>query len=319
MQGPHRYPTGFGMSILVIVVLLAGCSRQDLYDAAMAHERNAAGLVEASIDVDGRTIAYLHNATPRDGDTLVLVHGFAANKENWLRMAGHLTGTYNVYAIDLPGHGKSDRDLESDYSIKAQVGYMNAILDALGLDQVHMVGNSMGGAITALYAATYPDRIITATLLDPAGIFEFDSELVSRVLDGDNPLIVSKPGDFERLVDFALEQKPFVPWPIYSVMEEEALARKAINEYIFLQIRDSGYQPAFRNTLGSITAPVLVIWGKEDRVINYRNADVFAERIPRARKALLEDVGHAPMIEVPAKTARLVKDWIETSPLASYP
>ncbi|BES73325.1 alpha/beta fold hydrolase [Marinobacter nanhaiticus D15-8W] len=319
MQGSYRRLTGFSTAMLAIVMLLSGCSRQDFYEAAIAHERNAAGLVEATVDVDGRTIAYLHNQTPRDGDTLVLLHGFAANKENWLRMAGYLTESYNVYAIDLPGHGESNRDLERDYSIDAQVGYVRAILDALVLERVHMVGNSMGGAITALYAATYPDRIITATLLDPAGIFEYDSELVSRVLDGDNPLIVSKPGDFERLVDFALEQKPFVPWPMYSVMEEEALSRKAINEHIFLQIRDSGYQPAFRNALASITAPVLVIWGKEDRVINYRNADVFAERIPRARKVLLENVGHAPMIEVPAKTASLVVDWIESSPPTSNP
>lgn len=306
-------PKGMMALMLVFLVSLTGCSRQDFYETAMAYERNAAGLVEARIEVDGRQIAYLHNETPRDGDTLVLLHGFAANKENWLRMAAHLTDSYNVYAIDLPGHGESDQDLDRDYSIEAQVGYVNQILDALDLGRIHMVGNSMGGAITALYAATYPDRVITATLLDPAGVFQYDSELVSLVLDGKNPLIVSEPGDFERLVDFALEQKPFVPWPIYSVMEDRALARQEINQRIFLQIRDSGYQPAFRDALSAITSPVLIVWGKQDRVIDYRNADVFAEHIDRSRKVLLDNVGHAPMIEVPDETAELVTDWIKTS------
>ncbi|WP_148864312.1 alpha/beta fold hydrolase [Marinobacter fonticola] len=311
----HRLTLRFKgiVTLLVLLVWLSGCSRQDLYDAAIAYERNAAGLVEASIVVDGRTIAYLHNKTPQEGRALVLLHGFAANKAHWLRMARYLTGTYNVYAIDLPGHGDSSQAPDGDYSIEAQTGYVNAILDALGLGQVHMVGNSMGGAITALYAARYPTHLDSATLLDPAGVLEYDSEFVSLVREGNNPLIVREPGDFERLVDFTLEQEPFVPWPIYSVMEDRALAREAINERIFLQIRDFGYQPAFRDALNSITAPVLIVWGKKDRVINYRNAEVFAERITRSRKVILDNVGHAPMIEVPEETAKLVADWIERS------
>lgn len=290
--------------------VLTGCSRQALYDAAMEHERSAAGLVEADLEIAGRRIAYLKNEEPNSGADIVLLHGFGANKENWLRMAAELTDQYNVYAIDLPGHGASNQDLDRDYSIRAQTGYMKDILDALSLNQVNMVGNSMGGAITARFAATYPDRIITATLLDPAGVFEYDSELVDRVRNGENPLIVTQPGDFEKLVDFALEKKPFVPWPIYSVMEEKALANATINQHIFAQIRDSGYQPAFRQALETIRAPVLIVWGREDRVINVRNADVFDARIPRSKKIILDGIGHAPMVEVPERTAALVRDFI---------
>ncbi|ROT94586.1 alpha/beta fold hydrolase [Marinobacter sp. R17] len=297
--------------LLVSILLLSGCSREAIYDAMMAHERKAAGLLDAQIEVGDRTIAYLHNEYPVDGPTLVLLHGFAANKENWLRLSRELTDHYNVYAIDLPGHGASDKDLDRDYSIGAQAGYVKAILDTLDLKRVHMVGNSMGGAITAQFAATYPDRVASATLLDPAGVMTYDSELVERVKAGDNPLIVEQPGDFEKLVDFALEQKPFVPWPIYSVMEDRALADRAIHHRIFEQIEKSGYDAAFRDHLASIRAPVLIVWGRDDRVINYRNADVFEERIPNARKVILEHVGHAPMIEVPEQTARLIRDFIQ--------
>ncbi|MAA67120.1 MAG: alpha/beta hydrolase [Alteromonadaceae bacterium] len=297
--------------LLIAAGLLSGCSRQEIYEAAMRYERSSAGLVPDTISVDGRTIAYLHNEDMHDGDTIVMLHGFAADKENWLRMAAELTDQYNVYAIDLPGHGASNKDLDRAYGISDQVGYVKDILDALQLSQVHMVGNSMGGAITALYAATYPDRIKTATLLDPAGIFEYDSELVGLVLKGENPLVVSKPGDFEKLVDFALEKKPFVPWPIYSVMEQKAIANHAINQHIFLEIRDSGYQPEFRDSIENIRAPVLIVWGKQDRVINYRNADVFSARIPHSQKVILDGVGHAPMIEVPEQTATMLRRFIE--------
>ncbi|WP_203142876.1 alpha/beta fold hydrolase [Marinobacter mangrovi] len=302
------------LTLLVSILLLSGCSREAIYDAMLAHERKAAGLLDAQIEVDDRTIAYLHNEYPVDGPTLVLLHGFAANKENWLRLSRELTDHYNVYAIDLPGHGASDKDLNRDYTIGAQAGYVKAILDALDLQRVHMVGNSMGGAITAQFAATYPDRVASATLLDPAGVMTYDSELVERVKAGDNPLIVEQPGDFEKLVDFALEQKPFVPWPIYSVMEDRALANRAIHHRIFEQIENSGYDTAFRDRLASIRAPVLIVWGRDDRVIDYRNADVFETRIPNARKVILDHVGHAPMIEVPEQTARLIRHFIEEQP-----
>ena len=298
--------------ILLALVLLAGCSRQSIYDTALAYERGAADLEEARLQIADLSISYLRNQPVPGAETLVMLHGFGANKDNWLRMARHLTGDYNIYAFDLPGHGDSSKPLDIGYSIADQVGYVHAMLNELGLDRFHMMGNSMGGAITALYAATYPDRIRTAVLFDPAGVFEYDSELVTRVMNGDNPLIVKQAGDFERLVDFALEKKPFVPWPIYSVMEDQAIANRAVNERIFAAIRDSGYQPGFRDALEQITAPVLVVWGRQDRITDYRNGAIFIERIPNARLELLEGVGHAPMVEVPEHSATLVRELIES-------
>lgn len=297
--------------ILVSAFVLTACSRGEIYDAAIGYERRSAGLELAHIQIDDLTIAYLKNAHVKDAKTLVMIHGFAANKDNWDRMASYLTDRYNVYAVDLPGHGESTKSLDLGYTIEDQVGYLHAILAALNLSEIHLIGNSMGGAITALYAATYPESVQSATLFDPAGIFQHDSELVRLMEQGENPLIVKNPGDFKKLVDFVLEQKPFVPWPIYSVMEERALANQPVNERIFAAIRNSGYQPDFRNALQRITAPVLVVWGREDRVINYRNADIFVKEIPRAEKIILDGVGHAPMIEVPEQSAELVRALVE--------
>ncbi|MFN2360317.1 MAG: alpha/beta fold hydrolase [Marinobacter sp.] len=298
------------IAFLITTMLLGACSRQTLYDNAISWERSGAGLEESSIRVGGMTIAYLSNAEPVEGETIVLIHGFGANKDNWTRLARELTDEFNVYAIDLPGHGDSSKELDLGYRFEEQVGHVARILDALEIEQAHIMGNSMGGAITALYAATYPDQVDTAVLFDPAGIFEHDSELVDLVMEGDNPLIPSKKGDFKRLIDFAMEKKPFAPWPIYDVMEEKAIANQEVNEVIFAAIRDTGYEPDFRNAITRIQAPVLVIWGMEDRVINYRNADVFVEQIPDARKVLLEGVGHAPMVEVPEESAELFRAFL---------
>ena len=93
-------------------------------------------------------------------------------------------------------------------------------------------------------------------------------------------------------------------------MEEKAIANREVNEVIFRAIRDTGFEPDFRNAITNIQAPVLVVWGKLDRVIDYRNADVFVEAIPNARKAILDEIGHAPMVEAPEESAALFRDFL---------
>lgn len=296
--------------ILTASLLLSACSRQGIYETAIGLERSSAGLEADTVMVDDLKIAYLRNHQAVDGDTIVMIHGFGANKDNWTRLAGHLTDDFNVYAIDLPGHGESSKPLDIGYRLEDQAGYVARIMKTLSVENAHIMGNSMGGAITALYAASYPERVKSAVLFDPAGILEYESELVDLVMDGDNPLIPKQPGDFERLMDFALEKKPFVPWPIMGVMEERAIANRDVNEVIFAAIRDAGFESDFRNAITRIQAPVLIIWGKEDRVINYRNGEVFAAAIPDARLELMEGIGHAPMVEAPEESAELFRAFL---------
>ncbi|MFV8569933.1 alpha/beta fold hydrolase [Marinobacter sp. SBS5] len=295
--------------LLLTVLLTSACSRQGIYDTAIDWERSGAGLEASRITVGELEIAYLRNIEANNGDTIVLVHGFAANKDNWTRMAGELTDDFNVYAIDLPGHGDSSKPLDLGYQLEQQVSHLARILAALNINKTHMMGNSMGGAITALYTATYPEQIETAVLFNPAGILEYPSELTDLVLEGDNPLIPSKPGDFERLVDFAMEEKPFIPWPILGVMEEKAIANQAINEVIFADIREAGLNFDFRDAITHIQDPVLIVWGKEDRILNYRNGELFKQAIPGSQLTLLEGIGHAPMIETPEESARLFLEF----------
>ena len=129
------------------------------------------------------------------------------------------------------------------------------------------------------------------------------------MLAGENPLIPTQPGDFERLVDFAMEEKPFIPWPILGVMEEKAIANQDINKVIFADIREAGLNSDFRDAIKHIEDPVLIVWGKEDRVLDYRNGALFKQDIPGARLTILEGIGHAPMIETPEESAQLFLDF----------
>ncbi|MBU6954220.1 alpha/beta fold hydrolase [Hahella sp. HN01] len=293
--------------LIAALTLLSACSeiKYGLYDLAMDFERSQAGVTPKSLETQGRHFAYLENQAPPDAETILLLHGFGASKENWLRFIRHLPPRYHIVALDLLGHGDSSKDTSIPYDIDDQVGYVRAFTEAAGLSHFHLMGNSMGGAISSMYAAEYPDSVASLVLMDPAGVYDFSSELETRLQKGENPLIVRKPEDFDALMEFAMEDKPFIPWPITSVLTEKAIANTGIYDHIFAELVRERHRYDFKQVLLDIRSPTLVLWGKEDRVINYRNAEVFTRQIANSRKMIIDGVGHAPMIEAPEETAEI--------------
>src|SRR6056297_1152753 len=299
--------------ILCTVFITVGCTsmKNGLYEMAIHRECKKADLTSKTVDVNGMTIAFLERKPQKKAPTLVMVHGFAANKENWIRLAKHLVDSFHMIAVDLPGHGQSTKNPALSYGIDDQAGYLENILGRLGVERFHMVGNSMGGAIISLYAARHPEQTESLFLIDPAGIYAYESELFDRLRAGENPLIVEEKEDFYELMDFAMEKEPFIPWPVKSVMAKRSVANQAINKKIFSEIRaDRKHDDDFRSEIQKIKAPTVILWGREDRVIHWKNASVFDELIPDSGKFVLEGIGHAPMIEAPEKTADILKAFI---------
>ncbi|MCK7542707.1 alpha/beta fold hydrolase [Marinobacter bryozoorum] len=302
------------LAVLLGAVLLTGCSRYDLYEWLIAEEREKAGLELAEATLGELSVTYLSRGSPSDARALVMVHGFAANKDNWVRMAAHLPEDYYLVIPDLPGHGDSSTAGPEAYTVESQAATLVQLMDELGLDRVDMAGNSMGGGITAYFASRYPDRVDTIALFDPAGSTRYPSELDEALAEGHNPLVVREPGDFDKLMDFVMEQPPFAPWPVTAVMEEQAMARQSINDQIFEAILSSGEQLDLSGILPAIKAPTLIVWGKQDRVLAPENAEVFAAGIEDSLVVLLDGVGHVPMLEVPEQSAQLWHQFLQRHP-----
>lgn len=300
--------------VVLFAILLAGCSRHDVYRWIIDYERGQGGLESHEVEVGEHSIAYLGNEVQNPDRTLLMVHGFGGNKDNWVRMAPYLPENYRLLIPDLVGHGDSSIGSSEDYTIEAQAAMLEAFLDRLDVDQMDMAGNSMGGGITVYFASRYPDRVRTIALYDPAGSDRFPSQLDEALARGENPLVVEEPGDMDRLMDFVLEKRPFTPWPVSSVMEDKAMARQNVNRKIFNAILSSGEMVSLENVLSSIEAPALIVWGKEDRVLAPENAAVFADGIETSRVELLDGVGHVPMLEVPEKSANLWHEFLQQHP-----
>ncbi len=290
------------LGLLVTLLALMALFPEKTTAIAIDLERDARGLDYKTIVVGGNTWHYLEGG-PRDADVLLMIHGFGGDKDNWTRFAGSLTETYRVIAPDLPGFGESDWHADWDYSLFPQRDRLASFVRELGLDQIHLMGNSMGGHLAALYAHEYPDDVISLALVNNAGVDSpVESDLRRVLTHGENPLVPRSPEDFDRLLEYVSHKEPFIPWPVRGILAQRASDRTEENQSIFMAYvgdRSADLEPL----LEDVEMPVLIVWGEYDRVLHVSSVDTMRPLLPQAKVVIMEDTGHVPMIERPSDTA----------------
>lgn len=299
-----------------VLIVLAACVfyfafPERLYRISVALERKTAGLTEKQVQVGQFTICYLEGG---QGETLLLLHGFGADKDNWNRLAKHLTPKFHVVAIDVPGFGMSSRPETESYTIRDQALRLDPIVAALGLDSFHLAGNSMGGAIAGRYAAEFPDKVRTLALVNTGGIANCPkkSELSKQLEEGKNSLLLETPEDFEKMLAFVFVRPPWIPGPVKAHLARQAIERRSFNEKVFRQIHAEGSD--LEPELSRIRARTLILWGDQDRLIDVSCTEVLEKGLADSTTVILKDCGHAPMIERPEETARLYLGFLKMAP-----
>ena len=211
---------GIVIALIGLGTTLAGdYYRYDLYDAAINFEQERAGFSQGEGLAGSTTFSFLESERVDGQESIIMLHGFSGSKTNWLRLAQNLGSDYHLVALDLLGHGGTDQEITRSYSIVEQVKFVERAAASLGIKRFHLVGNSMGGAITSLYAATYPQQVITATLISPAGVHDVPSVMDDLLAQGGNPLIPTTIDEFGEVLDFVMEDKPFIPGPCRKLKE----------------------------------------------------------------------------------------------------
>ncbi|CDM40939.1 alpha/beta hydrolase fold protein [Ectopseudomonas oleovorans] len=266
-------------------------------------------LSHEQLSVHNLNIHY-YRGGPASGETLVLLHGFAADKDNWLRFSRPLTQDYRVIALDLPGFGDSDLPPGS-YDVGTQAERLADILDELGVQQAHVLGNSMGGQIAALFAARYPERVRSLALFANAGIESpHKSELYQLLTSGSpNPLVVKQPQDFDKLLRFVFVEPPYLPESLKRYLGERAMAKATHYDQVFKQLVERPVPLA--PELPKIQAPTLLLWGRQDRVLDVSSIEVMQPLLNKPNVVIMDNVGHAPMLERPEESALLYRGFLE--------
>ena len=278
-------------------------------EAEFARLRWLAGASETSFQVAGHRWAAVQ-AGPADAPLVLLVHGFTGSKENWLAMARELARGHRVLAVDLPGWGESERLADADYGPAAQAGRLAEFIAALPRQPDLVVGHSMGGQIVGLMAARHPGVAPRLVLMSSAGVSFEQNAFASAVLAGENPFQVTNRAEFRRYLDIVFAEPPFVPWPASEALVRRRRADVGFEQRVLDGIGRGPEALALEAELGNIAAPTLLLWCRDDQVIDASAAAVFAAGLRDSRTVLLEGCGHMPMMARPREVADVLADFL---------
>ncbi len=302
--------------IALVIFLVAAAATLYFSPAALTAsvrlmERQLAGLLERQAALGDLSIHY-YEGGPAKGETIVMIHGFGASKDNWLRFARHFTERYHVIALDLPGFGESDRPTGS-YDVGTQAERLESFIKTLELGKVHLVGNSMGGHIAGIFAARYPQQVRSLALFDNGGITAPNRSEMFRLIESGqpNPLVVRTADDFQRLLEFVFVEPPPLPGSVKAYLAEQSMANEAHYNEVFRQLRER-YIP-LEPELPRIEAPTLLLWGDRDRVLDVSSIEVMKPLLKKPKVVIMRDCGHAPMLERPEETARHYQAFLDAS------
>lgn len=292
-----------GVAAMASLYLLAGLLWPDwALEAEYARLRWQAGAQEETLDAAGHRWVYLESGRA-DAPLIVLVHGFTGIKEGWLPLMRELRGEYRLIAPDLPGWNESERQPGADYGIQAQAARLADFLAVLDAPAALLVGHSMGGFTAGMTAAAYPERVPKLVLMAAAGVRFESNDFARRVLAGEHPFAVTDRASLHRYLGLVFGEPPFVPWPADEAMARRRLASLDFERDVLARTHHEPQAFLLEAHLHEVTMPTLLLWCREDRVIDVSAADVFAAGLPHSQTVILEGCGHMPPMERPGEVA----------------
>jgi pimeloyl-ACP methyl ester carboxylesterase len=244
------------------------------------------------------------------GPPLLFVHGLAGSWQNWLENIGAFAGEYRVITVDLPGFGESEMPARP-ISISGYARTLDALCDALELDNVRVVGNSMGGFVAAEMAIRSPARVEALCLVAAAGLsvegaradrtkgirhrienllFFYVAWLATKF-----PALALRPRVRRWMLGLVVAHPEELPGPLIAE-QVRGIAKPGFDTALEALTRYP-----IRDRLGEIACPTLIVWGDKDRLVPLSDAAEFEWLISDSRKLTYEDTGHAPMIERPER------------------
>ncbi|MDB4964053.1 MAG: alpha/beta fold hydrolase [Myxococcales bacterium] len=245
----------------------------------------------------------------RKGLPLACIHGFGGDKETWLLMSALVPYARGTVLVDLPGHGASADVPEDRASIRHHAEAVVRALDHAGIDRAIICGNSMGGGVALRLAVSWPDRVAGLVLVASVGRDVHQGGARAWV-DGENPLI-PREEDVDRFMAIVLEQPPPVGRAVIRHVIMERARRADLLHKLFRGFVLNDGDAGVPRVLSGIDRQALVIHGEQDRIIDKRTAEDLVLGLPRGELVVMRGVGHAPQLEAPRHTARIIEAFAQ--------
>jgi len=267
-------------------------------------EEEVAGPVLETVDVDGFRIRYLRRG--EGAESTILIHGFGGDLNTWMFNHEALASGHSVFALDLPGHGSSSKQV-GDGTLEGFAKVVEGFLDILGLTKAHLAGHSMGGAVAAIFAQKHPERCLSLTLIASAGLGpEIDGEYIRGFVSATRrneirpqlEKLFANPGLITRqMVDDTLK---------YKRLDGVEPALRTITAQFCPSDRQS---VILREPISQLSMPILVLWGSEDRILPASHALNLPQHV---RTEILQGQGHMVHMEAASKVNTVIRSFWES-------
>jgi pimeloyl-ACP methyl ester carboxylesterase len=269
-----------------------------------------------AIQINGHTIFY---TVKGEGKPLLLIHGYGAGIWVWEKQIEALSPSYRVYALDLIGHGFSDRP-KILYTPETYVHCLRDFMDGVGIEKATLVGNSMGGGIAWAMAVLFPDRVDRLILIDcvPPDVLRQAKNESFRMLAAikDIPvlpyLVISarnKNSIRQILLECISEIKLITP---EVVNRQYQLSRiKGTTWVLYSTLKHAKEALKLKDPFSLIRKPTLFIWGERDLIFPPQVGETLHQSIAGSKFLRIEKSGHIPMWENPDEVNRAILDFLK--------
>jgi len=239
------------------------------------------------------------------GSTVIFLHGVGCHVEFWERNIAALSPEHRVFAVDIVGFGRTDKPAV-DYTFQLMADFVLDFMKTMGIDKASLVGNSMGGGISMTIAAQAPERVEKIVLVDPVGLGRGVSmvmRLMSLPLLGNMLTAPSRKGVI-RQMQLCLYNP--------SQASDDFIDRAALisalpgNQRSFLSLLrgtcnmagvKKGIVADFSAHIKRIKSPILVIWGRQDRILPLADGEAAVQKMANGRLHIMDQAGHFPQID----------------------
>ncbi|HYM99749.1 MAG TPA: acetoin dehydrogenase dihydrolipoyllysine-residue acetyltransferase subunit, partial [Aestuariivirgaceae bacterium] len=248
---------------------------------------------------DARQINYLKLGSA-EGVPIILVHGYGADLNSWMFNQPQLAESHTTYALDLPGHGESDKKL-AEGSLREFADAVAGFMDALQIERAHLVGQSLGGGIVLQFAVDHPGKIASLTLISSAGLGTDINMPYIEAFIGATGRKDLKPELEKLFADPQLVSRDMINTVLkYKRMDgvDQVLRTVAAKSFA-----GGKQRTVLRDQLANIKSPVQIIFGAQDQIIPAKHAEGLGENV---KVRIIPEASHMPHMEAVGEVNRLI-------------
>lgn len=295
------------------------------YQKILQEERAWAGLSSKTLRVGDVAWSYSEGGD-RSKPTILLIHGLGSSRDTWNDVAQQLTPYYHVIIPDLPFAGTTQVSENFDISVPNVTEQLRRFIEAARIqNNLNVVGHSLGGSIAMFYASQYPFDTQSLFLLSSGGVFKSNNTNYLKNPVYLKQLLVAQSGDLNFVMKKVMYNPPFTPSIINNEREKLLILKAQDNKKVIDQLDALNKlytTTSFATMVRNIEAPTLILWGKQDQIVNVEVAQELKTIIKRSETPILLDrVGHMPLLEASTKVVDaylsfLNKVQLQKNPLA---